>query len=764
MIQLSAAGVYLLDGHTIIPDSQHVEEILQRRTGREVTRESARRGTMAHAILENHNTSQDSDLWQLRFDALASHDITHVSIIQTARASGLDKFALPYVLTNCHNSLAAVGGTINADDHAFALSAAQKYGGIYVPPHLAVIHQYMREMVAGGGMMILGSDSHTRYGALGTLGIGEGGGELVKQLLGKTYGITRPDVVAVYLDGIVNPGVGPQDVALAIIGAVFKNGYVKDKIMEFVGEGISTLSVEFRHGIDVMTAETACLSSIWCTDDKVKEYLAAHGRPKAFSHLAPGSMSYYDGLIYVDLSSIKPMIALPFHPSNVFTIEEVQANTADILHTLTKEVARLTGEELGPHWIDSCLNKGSLYVDQSVIAGCAGGMFENIAAVADIVGGKSAGTAAFALSVYPSSQPMYLSLMRSGVVEKLLSAGVVMRSAFCGPCFGAGDVPANRAFSIRHTTRNFLHREGSTPTDEQLAFVALMDARSIAATAINGGKLTAATQIDVEYTSPVYEFDSDIYAKRVYYGFAKPDASAEIRLAPNIKDWPKLPALPEHLLLKVVAVLRDPVTTTDDLLPSGEVSSYRSNPLRLAEYTLSRKDPAYVSRAKLVRSYEYARQAGHDLSEQFPELAGVLAQVRSLTGCGQVDIAAIGLGSAVYGIKIGDGSAREQAASSQRVLGGWANIAHEYATRRYRANLINWGIVPFLLQEGPTFACGDYLFIPNIRRALLAAQPEIAAYVIGPDGRELHLTLGSLTPEERQTLLKGGLINLYRHG
>jgi len=761
VIKLSATGVYLVDGHEIIPDSQHAQQTLQLRTGAEVTREGARQRTIAHSIIEKHNVSEDPAFLQLRFDALASHDITHVSIIQTARASGLEKFPVPYVLTNCHNSLAAVGGTINADDHAFALTAAKKYGGIYVPPHLAVIHQYMREMSAGGGMMILGSDSHTRYGALGTLGIGEGGGEIVKQILGKTYGITRPDVVAVYLAGAVNPGVGPQDVALAIIGAVFKNGYVKDKIMEFVGDGISTLSVEFRHGIDVMTAETACLSSVWCTDDKVKQYLAVHGRPGAYTQLAPGSIAYYDGLIHVDLSSIKPMIALPFHPSNVFTIEEVQANTLDILRTFEKEAVLLTGQDLGPSWIDCRLNKDSLYVDQAVIAGCAGGMFENIAAVADIVDGKSAGNAAFALSVYPSSQPMYASLMRSGVVEKLLSAGIIMRSAFCGPCFGAGDVPANRGFSIRHTTRNFLHREGSTPRDEQLAFVALMDSRSIAATAINGGILTAATQIDVEYNSPRYQFDASIYAKRVYSGFDEPQATAEIRLAPNITDWPKMPALTEHLLLKVIAVLNEPVTTTDDLLPSGEISSYRSNPLRLAEYTLSRKEPAYVSRAKLVCSYESARLAGLDLSEQFPELAEVLAKVSDNTGHGVMDITATGLGSVLYAVKVGDGSAREQAASSQRVLCGWANIAREYATRRYRANLINWGLLPFVLREELTFACGDFLYIPNIRRAIETDQAEITAYVVGADVHVIHLALGKLTSEEQQILLKGGLINLY---
>lgn len=761
MIKLSATGVFLVDGHEIIPDNGAVEQALQARTGTAVTRESARQGTMAYSIMERHNVSVDPDHLQLTFDALASHDITHVSIIQTTRASGLERFPLPYILTNCHNSLSAVGGTINADDHAFALSAAQKYGGIYVPPHLAVIHQYMREMVAGGGMMILGSDSHTRYGALGALGIGEGGGELVKQNLGKTYGLKRPEVVAVYLDGALKPGVGPQDVALAIISAVFKNGYVKDKIMEFVGTGISALSVEFRHGIDVMTAETACLSSIWCTDDKVRQYLAAHGREGAYTQLAPQRAAYYDGLIYVDLSLVKPMIALPFHPSNVFTIEEVQANVEDVLCTVRKETAMLTGKDLGPHWTERHISRGRFSVDQAVIAGCAGGMFENITAVADIVSGKTAGSSSFSLSVYPSSQPMYISLTRSGITEKLLSAGVVMRSAFCGPCFGAGDVPANHSFSIRHTTRNFLHREGSTPKDEQLALVALMDARSIAATAINGGTLTAATELDVVYSTPRYQFDGSIYERRVYSGFGKPQAETELRLAPNITDWPQLSALPEHLLLKVAAVLKDPVTTTDDLLPSGEVSSYRSNPLRLAEHALSRKEPAYVSRAKLVRSYEGARQAGLNLTEQFPELKEASAKVRAIVGHEATDVASTGLGSLLYAVKIGDGSAREQAASSQRVLGGWANIAKEYATRRYRTNLVNWGLLPFTLREEPTFALNDYLYIPNIRRAVEEGHVEITAYVISGDVHVIHLSLEAATSEERQILMKGGLVNFY---
>ena len=750
MIRLSATGVYLMDGNIVIPDDQYAEEMLARRTGRVVTREQARQGTIAHSILAKHNLAETPDLLQIRFDALASHDITHVSIIQTARASGLDKFPLPYVLTNCHNSLAAVGGTINADDHAFALSAAKKYGGIYVPPHLAVIHQYLREMVAGGGMMILGSDSHTRYGALGTLGIGEGGGELVKQLLGKTYCITPPWVVAVYLDGSVEPGVGPQDVALAIIGAVFNSGYVKDKVLEFLGDGVSQLSVEFRHGIDVMTTETACLSSVWCTDEKVRDYLVAHGRPSAYRHLAPQEIAYYDGLIHVDLSAVKPMIALPFHPSNVLTIEEFQANSGDVLRTIAQECQVLTGKDLGQHWVNSHMSNGRLVVDQAVIAGCAGGMFENIAAVADIIGDKPAGNVTFALNVYPSSQPMFVSLLQSGVAERLIRAGVIMRTAFCGPCFGAGDVPANQSLSVRHTTRNFLYREGSLPKDEQIALVALMDARSIAATAINGGKLTAATQIDVEYSSPINGFDPDIYVKRVYSGFGRPDPTAELRIAASITDWPEMPALPEHLLLGVAAVLHDSVTTTDDLLPSGEVSVYRSNPLRLAEYTLTRKEPAYVARAKLLGSH-------------FPELSGFSAQVRSMIGVGALDMSTIGLGSAIVAVKIGDGSAREQAASSQRVLGGWANIAHEYATRRYRANLINWGILPFLMQEVQNFKCGDYLFIPNIRRAVLAGQTEIPAYILGAQVREIRLSLGVLTSEERQTLVKGGLINLYRH-
>lgn len=762
MITLYDTGVYLIDGKDVIPDKGQAQEIMLQRIGREVTKGDAKRGTISHAILERHTQYSGSERLNIRFDALASHDITHVSIIQTARAVGLEKFPVPYVLTNCHNSLSAVGGTINEDDHAFALSAAKKYGGIYVPPHLAVIHQYMREMVAGGGMMILGSDSHTRYGALGTLGVGEGGGEIVKQIIGKTYDIEHPEVVAVYLSGTVEKGVGPQDVALAIIGAVFKCGYVKDKVMEFVGEGIAELSVEFRHGIDVMTTEATCLSSVWCTDAKVKQYFVEHGRADAYMHLSPHSVAYYEGLIHVDLASIKPMIALPFHPSNVFTIAEFKANTEDILYQQAKEATSLFGKGSGQQGITRQVRQGSLHVDQAIVAGCAGGTFENISAVADILAGRTTGEDTFSMSVYPSSQPMYISLVKSGIVEKLMHAGVILHSAFCGPCFGAGDVPANHGFSIRHTTRNFIHREGSIPSDGQIAYVALMDARSIAATAVNGGRLTAATELQVEYSHPDNRFCRDVYEKRVYNGFGRPDAKAELRVAPSITDWPTMPELTEHLLLKVVSVLHDPVITTDDLIPSGEISSFRSNPLRLAEFALSRKDPLYVERAKMVHSLERVRQSGFDPCEQSPELDAVYDRLRSTVGIGALNAAAVGLGSTLLARKVGDGSAREQAASSQRVLGGWANIASEYATRRYRANLINWGMLPFILEEGPVPTCGDYVFVPNIRQAIQMHRVEIKAYVVGQDVQEIKLSLGDLIANERQILLDGSLINHYR--
>ncbi|MBB6214149.1 aconitate hydratase [Anaerosolibacter carboniphilus] len=762
MIKLYDTGVYLVNGREIIEDSGDAHVALLSKVGREMTKEQARQGTMAYSILEQHNISGSMDKLRIKFDALASHDITYVGIIQTARASGLEKFPVPYVLTNCHNSLCAVGGTINEDDHMFALSAAKKYGGIYVPAHLAVIHQYMREMMSRCGSMILGSDSHTRYGALGTIAIGEGGGELAKQILNRTYDLKRPEVVAVYLTGTPKKGVGPQDIALSIIGTVFKNGYVNNKIMEFVGDGIEGLSVEYRNGIDVMTTETTCLSSIWCTDEKVKDYFSAHGRPEAYEKLDPAEVAYYDGLIYVDLSKIKPMIALPFHPSNTYTIEELNANPMDILKHVEQEAIQLLDN---PHIkldLTSKVRNGSIYVEQGIVAGCAGGTYDNIVDVADIMSGYSTGNDTFSMSVYPSSQPTYINLVRNGAIEKLMNAGVIIRSAFCGPCFGAGDVPANKGLSIRHTTRNFPNREGSVPSNGQIASVALMDARSIAATAINGGRLTSATEIDVEYTKPAYQFSSEVYRKRVYNGFGKADRSIELSLGPNIADWPTFPALTEHLLLKVVSFLTDPVTTTDELIPSGETSSYRSNPLRLAEFTLSRKDPSYVGKAKVVYHYEKMRREANNPADACEDLREIYRSIAQIEGKSSITPQEIGIGSTIYANKPGDGSAREQAASSQKVLGGWANIAREYATKRYRSNLINWGMLPFILESALNFKNGDYIYIPNIREAIESEKATIKAYVIGDTIQAMELILGDLTADERQILLKGCLINYYR--
>ncbi|AOT69601.1 hydratase [Geosporobacter ferrireducens] len=762
MIKLYDSGVYLVKGREIIEDKYDAKAALLHKVGKEVIKAQAIQGTIAYSILERHNTSGSMDKLKLRFDALASHDITYVGIIQTARASGLEKFPLPYVLTNCHNSLCAVGGTINEDDHMFALSAAKKYGGIYVPTHLAVIHQYMREMMSCCGSMILGSDSHTRYGALGTMAIGEGGGELAKQILNKTYDINRPEVVAVYLTGTPQKGVGPQDIALGIIGTVFKNGYVNNKIMEFVGDGIEGLSVEYRNGIDVMTTETTCLSSIWSTDEKVKDYFSAHGRAEAYAKLGPADIAYYDGLIYVDLGKIKPMIALPFHPSNTYTIEELNANPIDILNQVEKEAVRLLDNTNIKLDLAGKVRNGSIYVDQGIVAGCAGGTYDNIIDAADILAGRSTGNGVFSMSVYPSSQPTYISLVKNGSIEKLMNAGVIVRSAFCGPCFGAGDVPANKGLSIRHTTRNFPNREGSVPSNGQIASVALMDARSIAATAINGGRLTPATAIEVEYTKPQYHFSSEVYNKRVYNGFGKAGSDTALSLGPNIADWPDFPALPKHLLLKVVSFLTDPVTTTDELIPSGETSSYRSNPLKLAEFTLSRKDPAYVGKAKAVNKYEKVRQTGNNPVEEYKELEAVYQNISKIEGMAPVAPQEIGIGSTIYAVKPGDGSAREQAASSQKVLGGWANIAREYATKRYRSNLINWGMIPFILKEEPNFQNGDYIYIPNIREAVELQKTSIKAYVIGDQLQILKLTLGELSPDERQIIIKGCLINYYR--
>ena len=722
--------------------------------------EKAAENTIAYGILKEHNTSENMDQLQIKFDKLTSHDITFVGIIQTARASGLEKFPVPYVLTNCHNSLCAVGGTINEDDHMFGLTCAKKYGGVYVPPHQAVIHQFAREMLAGGGKMILGSDSHTRYGALGTMAVGEGGPELVKQLLGKTYDISMPGVVGVYLKGSPIPGVGPQDVALAIIGAVFKNGYVKNKVMEFVGPGVENLSADFRIGIDVMTTETTCLSSIWRTDEKIREFYEIHGRQEEYKELNPGDVTYYDGMIVVDLDEIRPMIAMPFHPSNTYTIDELNANLMDILDDVEKK-AQVSLDGKVPFTLKNKVRDGKFYVDQGIIAGCAGGGFENICAAADILKRASIGADAFTLSVYPASMPVYMELMKNGSLISLLDAGAVVKTAFCGPCFGAGDTPANNAFSIRHSTRNFPNREGSKIQNGQISSVALMDARSIAATAANKGRLTPATEFDGSYSNPKYFFDKTIYENRVFDSKGVADPSVEIQFGPNIKDWPEMPALAENLILKVVSEIHDPVTTTDELIPSGETSSYRSNPLGLAEFALSRKDPAYVGRAKEVQKAQKAIEQGQCPAEALPELKPVLQTIG--TAYADVDKSNLGVGSTIFAVKPGDGSAREQAASCQKVLGGWANIANEYATKRYRSNLINWGMLPFLIPEGDLpFANGDYLFIPGIRKAIEEKADTIMAYVVKDGLVPFELRLGELTDDERTIILKGCLINYYR--
>jgi aconitate hydratase len=760
MIRLYDNGVYLLNGTEIIEAGAEAEAAIQAKTGKTVTREDAAKETIAYNILSDHNTSGSMQQLQIKFDKLTSHDITFVGIIQTARASGLEKFPIPYVLTNCHNSLCAVGGTINEDDHMFGLTCAKKYGGVYVPPHQAVIHQFAREMLAGGGKMILGSDSHTRYGALGTMAMGEGGPELVKQLLNKTYDIPMPGVIGIYLDGEPMKGVGPQDVAIAIIGATFKNGYVNNKVMEFVGPGVEKLSADFRIGIDVMTTETTCLSSIWKTDDTIREFYEIHGRSGDYKELNPGAVTYYDGMVYVNLSEIKPMIAMPFHPSNALTIEEVNANLKDVLHDV-EERAKISLGNAVSYSLQDKIRNGKLYVDQGIIAGCAGGGFENICAAADIMRGKNIGADEFTLSVYPASTPIYMELMRNGAAADLLASGAVLKTAFCGPCFGAGDTPANNAFSIRHSTRNFPNREGSKLQNGQISSVALMDARSIAATAANKGYLTAATDLDMEYTNPKYHFDSSIYANRVFDSKGEADPSVEIKFGPNIKDWPEMPALPENMILKVVSEIHDPVTTTDELIPSGETSSYRSNPLGLAEFALSRKDPAYVGRAKEVQKAEKAIEAGNCPVEALSELKPVMEVVR--VQYPEVGKGNLGIGSTIFAVKPGDGSAREQAASCQKVLGGWANIANEYATKRYRSNLINWGMLPFIIEEGELpFANGDYLFVPDVRKAIEEKASEIKAYVVGETLKEITLKMGALTDTEREIILKGCLINYYR--
>ena len=755
MIKCSTGGAYYARGEWV-PADGNAPAALAAKGFDAAAVAAAKTGTMAYNIMQAHNTSGDAENLKIKFDAMASHDITFVGIIQTARASGLEKFPIPYVLTNCHNSLCAVGGTINEDDHRFGLSAAKKYGGIFVPPHMAVIHQYMRERFAGCGKMILGSDSHTRYGALGTMAIGEGGGELAKQLLGRTYDVARPGVVAIYLTGSLPAGCGPHDVAIALVGKLFKSGYVKNKVMEFVGPGIASLRQDTRNAIDAMTTETTCLSSIWETDDVTQRFLAVHGRAADYKKLAPADLAYYDGVVEVDLSAIRPMIALPMHPSNAFTIEELNANLEDILHACEQDVQKLIGRKDVQLDLCSKIENGKLRVDQGVIAGCAGGLYDSIYEAASILKGHTGGCGDYALSVYPGSQPIMMELVRTGVIGELMASGATIRTAFCGPCFGAGDVPANGALSIRHTTRNFPSREGSKPGSGQLSGVALMDARSIAATTANGGILTPATDIDYDPTVPEYQYDASSYDTRVYQGFGKGDYDALLKFGPNIKDWPEIAPLGDNLLLKVASYITDPVTTTDELIPSGETSSYRSNPLGLAEFTLSRKDPEYVSRAKAVQAEETARRAGAGD-------AALLAKVNAVPGCEQLSWNDIQIASTIFAVKPGDGSAREQAASCQRVLGAGANIVTEYATKRYRSNLINWGMLPLQLAGATPFGLGDYILIPNVREALKGDLKDIKAYVLGDDVKEFELYMAPLTTDERQILADGCLINFYKH-
>ncbi len=749
MVKLYDGGVYLVNGTEIVPEAAAPETY---------QKDTAKQGTIAYSILKAHNTAEDMQNLRLKFDALASHDITFVGIIQTARASGMEEFPIPYVLTNCHNSLCAVGGTINEDDHVFGLSAARKYGGIYVPPHMAVIHQYMREAMAGCGKMILGSDSHTRYGALGTMAIGEGGGELVKQLLENTYDVAYPGVVAVYLTGKPRPGVGPQDIALAIIGAVFKNGYVKNKVMEFVGPGIKSMTTDYRNGVDVMTTETTCLTSVWCTDDDTKAYLAKHGRAGDYRELKPADVTYYDGLVYVDLSTVKPMIALPFHPSNAFEIDELNANLGDILREVEKEAARLTeGKDIEFSLTDKITPKG-LQVQQGIIAGCAGGTYTNVMAAAHILKGAQCGQGEFTLDVYPSSQPVFMDLLAKGAISDLMATGAIVKTAFCGPCFGAGDTPANNTLSIRHATRNFPNREGSKPGAGQLSAVALMDARSIAATAANGGILTSAEKYADDYEVPEYNYDDSSYRARIYNGFGKAEPEDKLIYGPNIKDWPEQEALAQNILLRVCSKIMDKVTTTDELIPSGETSSYRSNPLGLAEFTLSRRDPGYVQRAKDVRALEKARLAGEAQSDE--ALKNALGKVKNILP--DVDEKTIEIGSVIYCVKPGDGSAREQAASCQRVLGGLANICSEYATKRYRSNVMNWGMLPFQMKNEPAFEIGDYILVPNILDAMDGDMQSIKAYVLGDEVKEIELYIAPMTEDEKKIVKAGCLINFNR--
>ena len=763
MVSLYDGGVYLVKGETIVPEQE--AERVKALTGKEADKEEARKGTMAYSIMEAHNTSGNMENLKLKFDALTSHDITFVGIVQTAKASGMERFPIPYVLTNCHNSLCAVGGTINEDDHMFGLSAAKKYGGIYVPPHIAVIHQYMREMMAGCGKMILGSDSHTRYGALGTMAVGEGGGELVKQLLQDTYDVACPQVVAVYLDGKPAPYVGPQDIALAIIGAVFKNGYVKNKVMEFVGPGISHMTTDYRNGVDVMTTETTCLSSIWRTDEDTRSFLKLHGREQDYRELNPAQVAYYDGCVYVDLSTVKPMIALPFHPSNTYEIDELNANLKDILHGVEEEAKRIAGGRASFTLMDKITPDGRLMVQQGIIAGCAGGNYTNVIEAAHMLKGGDCGCGAFSLAVYPSSQPVFADLVKKGAISDLMAAGAIIRTAFCGPCFGAGDTPCNNGLSIRHTTRNFPNREGSKPGNGQMSAVALMDARSIAATAANGGILTSAERYGCWGDVPEYDFDDTVYKNRVYFGFGKAEAQKELVYGPNIKDWPTMSPLTDNILLKVCSKILDPVTTTDELIPSGETSSFRSNPLGLAEFTLSRRDPEYVGRAKETGRLEKARvtegaEAEFSLA---PALKEVFEQIRRIPGNEDVRPEDTEVGSMIYAVKPGDGSAREQAASCQRVLGGLANICKEYATKRYRSNVMNWGMIPFQMEEEPEFEVGDYIYVPQVRKALEGDLKDIKAYVLGREIRELKLYAADMTAEEREIVKAGCLINYNRN-
>ena len=760
MVKLYDTGAYLVNGTTIVPEAEAAKA--EAMTGKKVSKEEARKGTIAYGIMNAHNTSGNMENLKLKFDAMASHDITFVGIIQTAKASGMEKFPIPYVLTNCHNSLCAVGGTINEDDHMFGLSAAKKYGGIYVPPHIAVIHQFMREMFAGCGKMILGSDSHTRYGALGTMAIGEGGGELVKQLLCNTYDVACPEVIAIYLDGKPNPWVGPQDIALAIIGAVFKNGYVKNKVMEFVGPGVSSMTTDFRNGIDVMTTETTCLSSIWRTDEDTKKFLNIHGRGDAYKELNPADVAYYDGVVYVDLSTVKPMIALPFHPSNAYEIDELNANLKDILHEIEQEALKVSQGKVQYHLVDKITDKG-LQVQQAIIAGCAGGNYTNVVEAAHALKGKDTGNNEFSLAVYPSSQPVFINLTKQGYIADLMEAGAVIRTAFCGPCFGAGDTPCNDGLSIRHTTRNFPNREGSKPGNGQMAAVALMDARSIAATAANGGILTSAETLDCWGDVPEYSFDKTVYDKRVYYGYEKGDENKSLVYGPNIKDWPEMSPLTDNILLKVCSKILDPVTTTDELIPSGETSSFRSNPLGLAEFTLSRRDPEYVGRSKEVDKLEKARVANENVFEAEPALKEVFEQITKLPGQADVKAEETEIGSMIYAVKPGDGSAREQAASCQRVIGGLANITKEYATKRYRSNVMNWGMLPFQMKGEPEFEVGDYIYIPGIKAALDGDMKDIKAYVIGKETKELSLYIADMTDDEKKIVQAGCLINYNRN-